>query len=204
MDQTVTGAMIRTLRRKQGLTQVELAGRLFISDKTISKWERGRGTPDVALWEPLARALGVSPGELMGGRPVENINLSANMLRSRFYVCPVCANVIHAVGEAAIHCHGVPLAPQKAGETDESHGASVSEVEDELLLEISHPMTKKHYIVFAAALYPDGLQMQRLYPEGAAMARFRRRGLRSLYFYCIRDGLFVLPVNKGLLKGKNP
>ena len=102
MNQYVTGAMIRGLREKQKLTQAELAEKLFVSDKTVSKWESGKGYPDITLLEPIAKVFGVSVAELLSGRAVSNVNVSSNMLRSKFYVCPVCGNVIHTMGEAAI------------------------------------------------------------------------------------------------------
>lgn len=58
MDPVKTGTLIRTLRTRLGLTQRELAERLTVSDRTISKWERGLGCPDISLLAPLAAALG--------------------------------------------------------------------------------------------------------------------------------------------------
>ena len=60
MNQYVTGAVIKRLREKQKLTQVELAEMLNVSDKTVSKWENGRGYPDITLLEPIAKALNIS------------------------------------------------------------------------------------------------------------------------------------------------
>ena len=112
------------------------------------------------------------------------------MLRSKFYVCPDCGNVIHSMGEAAISCHGVLLEPAEAENEDEKHRAVIESVEDEYYISIDHPMTKDHYISFAAAAGSDGLQLMKLYPEGNAEFRFKRRGIRRLYYYCNRDGLF--------------
>ena len=114
MNQYVTGSVIKELREKNNLTQAELADRLCISDKTVSKWETAKGYPDISLLEPLAKNLGVSITELISGNTVNNINVSANMLRSNFYVCPVCGNVIHSMGQAVIHCHGIQLSPCQA------------------------------------------------------------------------------------------
>ena len=147
MNQYVTGAIIRELREKKQLTQAELAEQLFVSDKTVSKWENGKGYPDLSLLEGLAGALDVSVAELLSGKTVSNVNVSANMLRSKFYVCPVCGNAIHAMGEAVIHCHGVPLTPAQAEETDENHMIFIEGVEDEYFVRIEHPMTKSHYIL---------------------------------------------------------
>ena len=194
MNQYVTGAMIRELREKQNLTQAELAEKLFVSDKTVSKWESGKGYPDIALLEPIAKVFGVSVAELLSGRAVSNVNVCANMLRSKFYVCPVCGNVIHTMGEAAISCHGVMLTPAQAESADERHMVSIESVEDEYYVRIEHPMTKQHYISFMAALSPDKLQMIKLYPEGNAEGRFKVNGVKRIYFYCNRDGLFYADV----------
>lgn len=71
MDNTQFGAFIAQLRKEQGLTQKELADRLNVTDKAVSKWETGKGFPDVKLLEPLAQALGVSLAELMRGQRQE-------------------------------------------------------------------------------------------------------------------------------------
>lgn len=196
MNQYDTGAMIRKLREEKKMTQAELAERLFISDKTVSKWENAKGYPDISLLESIARVLQVSVAELMAGRSVSNVNQSGNMMRSKLYVCPVCGNVIHSMGEAVIHCHGVLLAPLQAVESDEEHMIFIEGVEDEYYVRIEHEMTKKHYITFVAALAQDGIQMIRLYPEGDAAARFQTKGVRRIYFYCSRDGLFSIGVNR--------
>lgn len=190
MNSTVTGAMIRDLREKKNMTQSELSEKLFVSDKTISKWENGKGYPDISLWESIAAALDVSVSELLSGKAVSNVNVSANMLRSKFYVCPVCGNVIHSMGEAVIHCHGVQLTPAQPEETDEHHKLLIESVEDEFFVRIEHDMTKTHYISFIAALSMDRIQMVKLYPEGNAEARFQMRGVSRILFYCNRDGLF--------------
>ena len=198
MNQYVTGAVIKELREKNRLTQAELAEKLCVSDKTISKWETAKGYPDISLLEPLAKVFGVSITELISGNAVENINVSANMLRSKFYVCPVCGNIIHSMGEAVIHCHGVQLTPAQAEETDENHKIFIEKVEDDYFIQIEHDMTKKHYISFVAAMSADNIQMIKLYPEGNAEVRFPTRGVRKIFFYCNRDGLFSINVIKAI------
>ena len=165
MNQYVTGAVIRELREKNNMTQAELAEQLCVSDKTISKWEIGKGYPDVSLLEPIVKVFGVSITELISGNAINNVNISANMLRSKFYVCPVCGNVIHSMGEAVIHCHGITLAPCQPEETDEHHMIFIERVEDEYFIRIEHDMTKQHYISFIAGLSSDTIQMIKLYPE---------------------------------------
>lgn len=198
MNQYVTGAVIRELREKKQLTQAELAEKLNVSDKTVSKWETAKGYPDISLLEPIAQVFGVSIAELISGNAVQNGNVSANMLRSKFYVCPVCGNVIHSMGEAVIHCHGILLAPCQAEETDETHKIFIEKVEDEYYVRIEHDMTKQHFISFIAAVSSDRIQMVKLYPEGNAEARFQINGVKQILFYCNRDGLFSINVMKGI------
>ena len=117
MDQVKIGKFISDERKAKGYTQKQLSELLGISDKTISKWECGRGYPDITLLEPIADALSVSVTELISGNTVYNSNVSANMLRSKFYICPVCGNVIHGMGEAVLHCHGVYRRKKRTGES---------------------------------------------------------------------------------------
>ena len=190
MNRYVTGSIIKKLREKKKLTQAELAEQLDVSSKAVSKWETGMGLPDLTLLEPLARALGVSILELMAGDTVINQNKSANLLRSKLYVCPICGNVIHAMGEAVISCCGVVLPALEAEEIDEAHEILMEAVEDEQYLTLRHPMTKEHHISFLAYVTSDRFQLVKLYPEGSAACRFRFQGVGYLYCYsigCLRD-----------------
>ena len=198
MNQYVTGAVIKELREKNKITQLQLAEKLGVSDKSVSKWETSRGLPDITLLEPIAEAFSISVTELISGNTILNANVSANMLRSKFYVCPVCGNVIHSMGEAAIHCHGIQLMPLEAEPTDEHHMVFIERVEDEYYVRIDHSMTKNHYISFVAAASSDDMQLVKLYPEGNAEARFKIRGVRRIFFYCNRDGLFSIDPVKGI------
>ena len=121
MTNYVTGAAIRALREKRGDTQKELAEKLSVSDKAVSKWETGRGLPDITLLEPLAKTLGVSVTELLSGECVVNRNRSANLLRGSFYVCPVCGNVLWAAGQGSYSCCGVTLPPLEPEDPDAEH-----------------------------------------------------------------------------------
>lgn len=190
MNRYVTGSMIRELREQQHLTQAELAGKLYVSEKTVSKWETGRGYPDISILEELARTLGVSLIELMTGDQIRNLNRSANMKRLRFYVCPICGNVITAAGDAVISCCGVMLPALEAETPDEAHRAVISEVEDEYFFELPHEMSRTHYISFAAAVSDDKIELRKFYPEGGAECRFPKRGTICIYYYCNRHGLF--------------
>ena len=190
MNQYVTGAAIKELRERKRMTQAELAQKLAVSDKAISKWETGKGYPDITLLEPLAQALGVSITELISGNTVVNTNVVANVARSKFYVCPVCGNVVASMGEAAISCHGIELMPMEAEEPDERHAIHMERMEDELYVRVEHPMTKSHYISFIAAVSPDRVQLVKTYPESDAQARFRLACVAAVYAYCNKDGLF--------------
>lgn len=186
----VQNETIRALRERKALTQKQLAEKLCISDKTISKWETGKGLPDISLLEDLARALGVSLTELMTGDLQTNENRSANLRRMGFYVCPVCGNVITAVGKGSFSCCGIPLPVQEAQPEDNAHTITVEPVEDEICVTIAHPMTKSHYISFVAWVSNDRAELVKLYPEQDITVRFKKRGHGTVYAYCNRDGLF--------------
>ena len=190
MNNYVTGGTIKALREQRNLTQAELADKIGVSSKTVSKWETAKGLPDITLLQPLASALGVSLIELMNGEPIANHNVSGNMLRSKFYVCPLCGNIIHTTGAALISCCGITLPALEAEEPDEDHGVTIERVEDEHFITVPHPMTKGHYISFIASVTSDRLQMVKLYPEGNAETRLQLRGRGYLYYYCNQHGLF--------------
>ena len=190
MNTYVTGNTVKQLREARHMTQAELAERIGVSSKTVSKWETGKGLPDITLLQPLAQALGISLIELMNGEHIINKNVSANLLRSKFHVCPVCGNMIHSTGNAVISCCGITLPPLEAEEPDEDHGITVETVEDEHFITVRHPMTKEHFISFIAFVTSDRIQLVKLYPEGNAETRLQLRGMGYLYYYCNRHGLF--------------
>lgn len=192
MNRYVTGAVIRRLRDAKKMTQEELAEKIHVSSKAVSKWETGAGFPDVSLLEPLAEALGISVIELLSGEDVHNKNRASDMLKGRFYVCPVCGNVVRSVGDTVVSCCGITLPPQEAEAPDEEHALRVETVEDEYYVTLAHPMTKDHYISFLAAVSDQGMQFVKLYPEGNAEAYFKRSRVRKLYAFCNRHGLFEL------------
>ncbi len=194
MDRYITGATIRRLREERKLKQEELADKIFVSSKTVSKWETGQGLPDITLLEPLAKALGISVLELFSGDGVRNQNRSADILKTQFYVCPVCGNVIRADGQAVISCCGVTLPPLTAEEPDEAHAIRTQRAEDEYYVTAEHPMTREHYISFLAAVSDNAVQFVKLYPQGGAEARFKIGRVKYLYAYCNRHGLFRVTI----------
>jgi desulfoferrodoxin (superoxide reductase-like protein)/DNA-binding XRE family transcriptional regulator len=190
MNCYVTGKTIKDLREKKKFTQKQLADMLAVSDRAVSKWETQKGLPDITLLEPLSRALGVTVTELLSGECIENRNRSANMMRSHFYVCPVCGNVIHAMGEGSFSCCGITLPPVQEEEPDPEHEIVTETVDEEYYVHIDHPMTKEHYISFLAYVTSSGMQLVKLYPEQSVECRFRKSGHGKIYAYCNRHGLY--------------
>ncbi len=188
MNNYVTGKIIKELREKQKLTQMNLADIIGVSDKAVSKWETGKGLPDISLIEPLAQALGVSVIELMNGEYITNSNKSANVLKSCFSVCPICGNVIYSVGESVKSCCGINL-PALEAEEDEKGIISCEVIENEYYVSVNHDMSKSHYISFVAYVTGDRCEIAKLYPEQNAEARFFKRGRGILYACCNKDGL---------------
>ena len=172
------------------MTQAELAERIGVSSKTVSKWETGKGLPDITLLQPLAQTLGISVIELMNGQTITNRNVSANLLRSKFYVCPLCGNILHSTENALVSCCGITLPPLEPEEVDEAHGITIENVEDEHFITVHHPMTKEHFISFLAFFTCDRIQLVKFYPEGNPETRMQLRGRGYLYYYCNRHGLF--------------
>jgi len=194
MNQYITGNTIKSLREKQKMTQAELAKLLCVSDKTISKWETGRGYPDICFLEPLAKTLKVSIIELLSGNKITNQNTSTNLKKSCFYTCPICGNVIFSLGDALVSCCGIQLLPLEAElPTDDfldQHKITIQNVEDEFFVTLDHPMTKTHHISWISCVGPDFVEIKKLYPEQNPQARFSRHGHSQFFVYCNNHGLF--------------
>ena len=75
MDKNATGRFIAELRKQKGFTQKELAEKLMVTDKAISRWETGKGLPDTSLLKPLGDVLGVSVTELLPGKKIEEVDM---------------------------------------------------------------------------------------------------------------------------------
>ena len=190
MNHYVTGAAIKALREKKRLTQQQLAEKLSVSDKAVSKWETGKGFPDISLLEPLASVLQVSLPELLSGEQIINANRLANLLKSNLYVCPVCGNIFHSTGSAMISCCGVTLPPLEGEQADAAHQIQCEKIEDEIFVSARHPMTKGHYLSFVAYCTGERFEIVKLYPESSVAVRFFSRGHGVLYWYCNHHGLF--------------
>lgn len=190
MNHYVTGKTIRELREKKGYTQKQLGERLSVSDKTISKWETQKGLPDVSMLEPLAKELGVSLIELMSGESIINQNSASKLSRSSWYVCPICGNVIFAIGEGIYSCCGILLPVLEVEEADDEHAICIDHFENETIVSLNHPMTKEHYISFIAFVTLDRSGIKKLYAQQDPQAEFLVRGHGYFYVYCNRHGLY--------------
>ncbi len=190
MDYEKIGALIRRLRTRQGLTQRQLAERLEVSDKAVSKWERGQGCPDVSLLPRLAQTLGVELEGLLAGELSERDQTGGTMKNLNFYVCPTCGNLLTSADEAAVSCCGQKLSPLEAVKAPEAERLAVELIENDYFITSSHPMTKEHYVSFVALVTGDTLILKRLYPEWDLQTRLPRIGHGKLYWYCVQHGLF--------------
>jgi len=121
MDCSKVGKLIFNLRKEKSMTQKELAEAMNLSDRTISKWERGIGCPDVSLLHELSNILGVNIEKILSGDLAPNDADGGNMKRVKFHVCTNCGNVLFSTGEAEISCCGRKLAPLNVNSEDESH-----------------------------------------------------------------------------------
>ena len=190
MNCAKVGKLILQLRTEKGLTQKQVADRLNISNKTVSKWECGLGCPDVSLWESLAEVLGADILKLLQGELKHNHPDNGKMKRIRFYVCPACGNILTSTGNASISCCGRRLQPLTPAADTEGHQLHIEEVEDEYYATVEHEMRREHYLLFAACVSDDRVWFNRLYPEQSPAFRFPNlRSKTNLYLYCTKHGL---------------
>lgn len=190
MNSQKTGRLIAALRREKGLTQKQLADAMHLSDRTVSKWERGAGCPDISLLPALSGLLGVAAENLLSGELGEKEANGGNMKRMKFYMCPNCGNLLTATGEAELTCCGRRLEALEAKPADEMHRLTVEEVEDEFFITSPHPMEKGHYLAFVALVTSDRAVLVRLYPEQTVQARLPRMRRGKLYAGCSEGGLW--------------
>ena len=190
MDHTKIGKLIYTLRKEKGLTQLQLAEAMHISDKTVSKWERGLGCPDISLLCELSKILNVDLSELLRGQLTSNDILGGSMKRIKFYVCPNCGNILTALSDTAISCCGKKLLPLELKKADAADRLSVEIIENEFFISANHEMTKEHYISFVALITDDTLILRKQYPEWDLQARIPFFAHGQLVWYCTRHGLF--------------
>lgn len=194
MDCAKVGYLIQKMRKEKGLTQKELANKLKISDKTISKWERGMGCPDISLISDLSEILSVNIESILSGEMSQNDFSAGSMKISRFFVCPVCGNISLCTGNASVSCCGrkqMAITPQ---EPDKEHSLTTEYIEDDLYISSNHPMSKSHYISFCALVSSEKIQIFKQYPEWNMQLRIPAKEHGTLLFCCNRDGLFKIKI----------
>ena len=185
-----TGLLIRDLRTKMGMTQKSLADLMNISDKTVSKWERGMGLPDVSLLVELSQIFGVNVDILLTGSMNVSDEKGVNMKNAKYYVCPECRNLVFATGDAEISCCGRKLTAIEMKKAEPDEKLSVEIIENDWYITTSHPMTKEHYISFVAFATGEKIEMIKTYPEWDMNVRIQKRGHGKLVWYCTNHGLF--------------
>ena len=190
VDQEKIGLLLRQLRTQKGLTQQELAARMNLSHKTVSKWECGLGCPDLSVLPELAALFGVTMEDLLAGKLPETTQNGGNMKNLQFYVCPQCGNIITASASPSLSCCGRVLEPLSHQKADEAHALRVEEIEGEWFLSSSHPMEKGHHLMFAALVTSERVTLVRQWPEWDFQMRLPKRGHGILYWYCTEHGLF--------------
>ncbi|MGL5693073.1 MAG: helix-turn-helix domain-containing protein [Peptostreptococcaceae bacterium] len=190
MDSKKVGELIYKLRKEKNLTQKQIADMMNISDKTISKWERGQGCPDISLLIELSNILEVNVDGILTGEINLNEAVGGNMNKIKFYVCPSCNNLMTATGDASISCCGKKIEALKVEKANEEHLLNIEPIEDELFVTTNHEMVKEHYISFIAYVRGDRALIVKQYPEWNMEFRFRKQGRGRLYYYCTNDGLF--------------
>jgi len=189
MDSIKIGQLIRSLRHEKGLTQGQLAEQMGLSDKAVSKWERGLGCPDVSLLTDLSDILGVNLKELLCGELSPNDLVGGNMKKTKYCVCPLCGNISLCTGGASVSCCGrvlETLIPKKA---QEQQKLTVEVMEDDWYITSEHPMSKEDYISFVAFATGDRLQLLKQYPEWNLSLRIQKRGHGQLLWYSKKEGL---------------
>ena len=194
MDNTKIGRLIYALRKEKGMTQRQLAECMNISDKTVSKWERGLGCPDVSLLSELSNRFHVDLSELLRGQLTVNDILGGSMKRIRFYVCPSCGNVLTALTDTSISCCGKKLQPLEWKKAESADKLAVEKIENDYYVSTGHEMTREHYISFVALLSDDTIMLRKQYPEWDLQVRIPVFAHGRLVWYCTRHGLFYQEV----------
>ncbi|MFR1810640.1 MAG: helix-turn-helix domain-containing protein [Terrisporobacter sp.] len=195
MNPEKIGSLIFQLRKEKNLTQKQLGEKLGLSDKTISKWERGLGCPDISLLRDISKIFNVNIEKILLGDLQENDINGGNMKRIKFYACPNCGNVINSTGDGDFSCCGRKLEALVPKVMNENHSINIEEVENDYYVEINHEMTKDHFISFVAYVTYDRVLLIKLYPEQSPTVRFPRlcgkfeRG--KFYMYCNQHGLLM-------------
>ena len=189
MDQIRTGELIRRLRMEMKLTQKELAEKLSVSDKAVSKWESGKGCPDISLLYGLAEIFGTDINVLLSGELEKKESEKGNMKKLRFYICRKCGNIITSTSEAAVTCCGSRLTAEEPRKADENDALVLEDIGGEWAVSSSHPMTKEHYISFVAYVRDSAAMIYKMYPEWDLQFIMPMYRSGRLLWFCTEHGL---------------
>ncbi len=189
MCRKTTGEIIKELRAEKGLTQKQLADMIFVSDRTVSKWERDYGCPDMSLICDLAKVLDTSVDYLLSGE-IARQSGSVSMKKAKLYRCNTCHNVFVASTSAEATCCGKKLTPLELKPCDSGHKIDITLFDGEYLLTTDHPMTKEHYIELVAVINDNSLLLCQQYPEWSMQARVPSSMHGLLVCYCSEHGAF--------------
>ena len=190
MDSKKIGQLIYNIRIEKGWTQKQLADEVCISDKTVSKWERGAGCPDISLLSRLCELLGIELEALISGKIIKNEETGGNMKNTQFYICPQCGNIITGVSNAQVSCCGKKLQSLNANKACDEEKLSVEVIDNEYFISSDHQMTKDHYITFVALLTGDSIVLKKQYPEWDLQVRIPQLAHGRLIWHCSNHGLF--------------
>lgn len=190
MDNKKIGQLIYILRKEKNMTQKQLADALYLSDRTISKWERGIGCPDITLLPQLSSLLDIPIENLLAGELPNEDDVGGNMKNSSYYVCPNCSNIGLATGNFSVSCCGRKLDPLVATKATEKQKLKVEEIDMQYSISAEHPMTKEHYVSFVAFATGDQIQIIKQFPEWALQVYIPKKKHGKLLWYDTKDGLF--------------
>ena len=195
MDPVKTGRLIRKLRTAHAMTQKQLAERIHVGDKAVSKWENGKGCPDISLLNALAEVFGTDISILLSGEIRKNESENGNMRKVRFYVCGCCGNIIAASSEAAVTCCGSKLSSPELRKAAEDEMLTVTDMDGEWYITSAHPMTKEHFISFAAYVNDSAIMIFRQYPEWDMQITLPVQRAGRLIWYCRECGLLYQDIS---------
>jgi len=194
MNNIKVGELIRRLRKENHMTQQKLAEKLHVSDKAVSKWERGLGCPEVSLITELSRIFEVDMQNLLSGELNRNELLGGNMKKMKFYVCPICGNLVASMIETSVTCCGRKLKTITPVKATEEEKLSVQIIENDFFISSEHEMTRDHYITFVGLMTSDTVMLKKQYPEWNLQLRIPVFAHGWLLWYCNKHGLFYQEV----------
>lgn len=190
MDNIKIGNLIYKLRKENNMTQLELAQKMNISDKTVSKWERGLGCPELSLLADLSEIFCVDLEKFLSGELCANATNNGDIRNMKFYICPKCGNLITSMSDISLSCCGKKIKSTVPKEAEKEQKLSIELSENAYYVTSPHEMTKEHYITFVALLTNDSIMIVKQYPEWELHAYIPAIAHGKLTWHCNKHGLF--------------